>query len=168
MLTEMVECGCKLDEKMKAMLSEIKENIQGTNSDRKETGTQINGVDQKEERNIQPEQNEETRIWKNEERLRNLQDIFKHSNIWIIGVPEGEEEDQKMENLFEQRMKENFPNLAKEIDFQEVQEAQRVPKKLDPRMNTPRHIIITLPKIKNKERILKAAKGESYLQRNSH
>ena len=45
-------------------------------------------------------------------------------------------------------MKENFPNLAKEIDFQEVQEAQRVPKKLDPRMNTPRHIIITLPKMK--------------------
>ena len=55
-------------------------------------------------------------------------------------------------------MKENFPNLAKEIDFQEVQEAHRVPKKLDPRRNTPRHIIITLPKIKDKERILKAAR----------
>ena len=52
---------------------------------------------------------------------------------------------------------ENFPTLAKEIDFQEVQEAQRVPKKLDPRRNTPRHIIITLPKIKDKESILKAA-----------
>ena len=60
-------------------------------------------------------------------------------------------------------MKENFPNLAKEIDFQEVrkvQEAQRVPKKLDPRRNTPRHIIIKLPKIKSKERILKAARGK--------
>ena len=55
-------------------------------------------------------------------------------------------------------MKETFPNLAKEIYFQEVQEAQRVPKKLDPRKHTPRHIIITLPKIKDKERILKAAK----------
>ena len=55
-------------------------------------------------------------------------------------------------------MKENFPNLAKEIDFQEVQEAQRVPKKLDPRRNTPRHIIITLPKIKDEERSLKAAR----------
>ena len=55
-------------------------------------------------------------------------------------------------------MKENFPNLAKEIDFQEVQEAQRVPKKLDPRRNTPRHIIITLPKIKEKERILEEAR----------
>ena len=55
-------------------------------------------------------------------------------------------------------MKENFPSLAKEIDFREVQEAQRVPKKLDPRRNTPRHIIITLPKITEKERILEAAR----------
>ena len=77
----MVEFGHKLDKKMKAMLRETKENVQGTNSDVKETGTQINGVDQKEERNIQPEKNEETRIQKNEERLRNLQDIFKCSNI---------------------------------------------------------------------------------------
>ena len=55
-------------------------------------------------------------------------------------------------------MKENFPSLAKEIDSQEVQEAQRVPKKLDPRRNTPRHIIITFPKITQKERILEAAR----------
>ena len=55
-------------------------------------------------------------------------------------------------------MKENFPNLAKEMDFQEVQKAQRVPKKLDPRRNTPRHIIIKLPKMKDKERILKVAR----------
>ena len=80
-LTELVEFGQKLDEKMKAMLRETKENVQGTNSEAKETGTQINGVDQKEERNIQPENNEETRIQKNEEKLRNLQDIFKCSNI---------------------------------------------------------------------------------------
>ena len=60
----MVEFGHKLAEKMKAMLRETKENVQGTNSDGKETGTQTNGVDQKEERNIQPEQNEETRIQK--------------------------------------------------------------------------------------------------------
>ena len=80
-------------------------------------------MEQKEEINIQPEKNEETRIkkTKNEERLRNLQDNFKHSNIRIVGVPEGEEEDQEVENLFEKIM-ENFPNLAKEIDFQEVQE----------------------------------------------
>ena len=58
-------------------------------------------------------------------------------------MPEGEEEEQEIENLFEKIVKENFPNVAKELYFQEVQEAQRVPKKLDPRRNTPRHIIIT-------------------------
>ena len=72
-------------------------------------------------------------------------------------MPEREEEEQDIENLFEKIM-ENFPNLAKEIDFQEVQEAQRVPKKVDPKRNTPRHIIIKLPKMKDKERILKAAR----------
>ena len=70
----------------------------------------------------------------------------------------GEEEGQEIENLFEQIMKENFPNLAKEINFQEVQEPQRIPKKLDSKRNTPRHIIITLPKMKQKERILHAAR----------
>ena len=74
-------------------------------------------------------------------------------------MPEGEEEKQEMENLFEEIM-EKFPNLAKEIDFQEVQEAQRIPKKLDPMKHTPRYIVITLPKVKNKERILKAARGK--------
>ena len=102
MRTELVEYCHILEEKVKAMKSEIKENVQGTNSEGKKTRTQINGVDQKEERNIQPEKNEETRIRKNEERLRNLQDILKCSNIRIIGVPEGEEEEQKIENLFEQ------------------------------------------------------------------
>ena len=139
MLTELVEYGCKIKEKVKAMQSEIKENVQETNSDVKEAGTQINGLEQKEEMNIQPELNE---------RLRNCQDNFKRSHIRMIGVPEGEEEEQEMENLFEKIMKENFSNLAKEIDFQEVQEAQRIPKKLEPRKHTPKHIIITLPKIK--------------------
>ena len=117
------------------MKSEIKENVERTNSDGNETGTQINSLEQKEEINIQPVQNEESKIQKSEERRRNVLENFKHSC-----------------------MKENFPILTKEIDFQEVQEAQRVPKKLDPRRNTPRHIIITLPKIKDKERILKAAR----------
>ena len=90
----------------------------------------INDLEQKEKIKIQPEQNEEIRIQKND-KFKNLWDNFKYSNIWIIGVPE-EEEKQETENLFEKIMKENFPNLAKEIDIQ-VQEAQRVPKKLDPK-----------------------------------
>ena len=69
---------------------------------------------QKEEINIQPEKNDETRIQKNEERLRNFQDNFKHSNIRIIGVPEGQKEEQEIENLFEKIMNENFPNLSKD------------------------------------------------------
>ena len=64
-LTELVEFVRKPDEKMNPMPRETKENVQGTNSEAKETGTQINSVDQKEERNIQPEKNEETRIQKN-------------------------------------------------------------------------------------------------------
>ena len=64
-----------------------------------------------------------------------------------------QEEEHEIENIFEKIVKENFPNLATEIDFPEIQEAQRVPKNLDPRRNTPRHIIIKLPKIKVKGRI---------------
>ena len=100
-LTEMADYCHQMEEKVKTMQSEIKENVQGTNSNRKETGTQINDLDQKEEGNIQPEQNEERRIQKNEERLRNFQENFKHSNIQITGVPEGEEEQQEIKNLVE-------------------------------------------------------------------
>ena len=98
-------------------------------------------MEHKEEINSQPAQNEETRIQKkkNEKTIRN---ISKSANIQITRMPEGEKEEQEIENILEKIMKENFPNLVKEIDFQEVQEAQRVPKKLDPRRNTPRHIII--------------------------
>ena len=81
MLTEMVEYGREIEEKVKAMKSEIKKNIQGTNSKGKETWTQINNLEQKEGINIQPEKNEETRIQKNEERLSNLQDNVKRPNI---------------------------------------------------------------------------------------
>ena len=80
--------------------------------------------------------------------------MFQYPNY---RVPEREEQEQEIENLLEQITKENFPNLGKEIDFQAVQEAQRVPRKLDPKRNTPSHIIIKIPKIKY-ERILKAAR----------
>ena len=116
MLTEMIEYSRKIKEEMKAIQSEIKKNMQGTNSEGKESGTQINNLEQKEEINIHLVQNEETRVQKNEERLRNLQENFKHFNILIIGVTEGEEEEQKIENLFENTMKENSPIWWKEIN----------------------------------------------------
>ena len=71
-------------------------------------------MEQREKINTQLEQNEETRIQKSEESLINLWDNLKCSNIQIIGVPEGQEQEQEIENLFEQIIKENFPNLAKE------------------------------------------------------
>ena len=101
MLRELIEYVHKIKEEIKDTLSEIKKNMQGTNCEGKETGTQINDLDQKEKINIQPEQKEETRIQKktkqNRERLKNLWDIFKCSNIQIVGVPEGEEDDQETE-----------------------------------------------------------------------
>ena len=81
MPTEMVEYGHKIKERVRVMKSELKENAQGINSDGKETGTQIHSLDRKEEINIQPEQNEESRIQKNEETITNLWDNFKCSNI---------------------------------------------------------------------------------------
>ena len=92
---------------------------------------------------------------KNKDSAGSLWDNFKQTNIRIITVPKGEEEEQEIENLFENIMKENFPNLVKE--------AQRVPNKMDPRRNTPRHIIIKIPKIKDKERILKASRERKRL-----
>ena len=100
MLTEMVEYSHKIEEKVKAMQSEIKKYICGANSEGRETRTQINDLEQREEINIQPQQNEEISIQKNEESLRNHWNNFKCSNVWITGVPGGEEE-QEIENLFE-------------------------------------------------------------------
>ena len=96
MLTEQIEVGRKMKEQMKDTQNEIKQNIQGTNSDRKETRTQINDLEQREEINIQLEQNEETRIQKNEERLRNLWDNLRHSNIQIIGVQKEKNNSKKL------------------------------------------------------------------------
>ena len=122
MLTELIE----LSQEMKATQSEMKQNIQGTNSEWKETGTQISSLDQKGKQRKTFNQNKmkKQEFKKNEERPRKLRDNFKYSNIQIIGVPEGEEEEQEIENSLEKIMKKNFPNLVKEIDFQEVQEAQ--------------------------------------------
>ena len=89
MLTELIELGRKMKKQMKDTESEIKQNVQGTTSEGKETRTPINNLEQKEKINIHPEQNEETRIQKSEERLIHLWDSLKSSNIWIIGVPEG-------------------------------------------------------------------------------
>ena len=94
---------------------------------------------------------------RNEDSLRNLWDNIKRNNIRIIGVPEGEEREKGPEKIFEEIIIENFPNMGKEIATQ-VQEAQRVPGRINPRRNTLRHTVIKLAKIKDKEKLLKAAR----------
>ena len=102
------------------------------------------------------EQNKVKRMKRIEDRLRDLWDNIKCTNILIIGVPE-EEKKKGYEKIFEEIIVEKFPNLKKEI-VNQVQEAQRVPHRINPRRNTPRHMLIKLTKSKYKERILKAVR----------
>ena len=94
---------------------------------------------------------------RNEDSLRELWDNVKRTNICIIGVPEGEEREKGTEKIFQEIIAENFPNMGKE-PLTQIQEAQRVPHKINPRRNTPGHILIKLTKIKDKEKISKAAR----------
>ena len=103
------------------------------------------------------EQNKEKRMKRNEDSLRDLWDNIKRTNICIIGVPEGEEREKGPEKIYEEIRVKNFPDMGKEIATQ-VQEAQRVPGRINPRRNTPRHIVIKLTKIKGKEKLLKATR----------
>ena len=102
------------------------------------------------------EQNKVKRMKRAEDSLRDLWENIKHTNIQIIGVPE-EEKEKEYEKNFEEIIVENFPNVEKEV-VNQVQEAQRVPYRINPTRNTPRHILIKLTKTKHKERILKAAR----------
>ena len=91
-----------------------------------------------------------------EDSLRDLWDNIKCTNIWIIRVPE-EEKKKRYQKIFDKIIVENFPNMEKEI-INQVQEVQRVPYRINPRRNMPRHILIKLKKTKHKERILKTAR----------
>ena len=101
------------------------------------------------------EQNKVKRMKRAEDSLRDLWDNIKHTNIWIIGVPEEEEKKKRYDKSFEEIIVENFPNMEKEI-VNQVQEAQRIPYRINPRRNMPRNILIKLTKTKHKERIWKA------------
>ena len=105
---------------------------------------------------------------RNEDSLRDLWDNIKHNNIRTIQVPEGEEREKGPEKILEEIIVKNFPNMGKEIATQ-VQEAQRVPYRINPRRNTLRHIVIKLAKIKDKE-IIESNKGKTTnnIQGNSH
>ena len=93
------------------------------------------------------EQNKEKRMKRIDDSLRELWDDIKRPNIRIIGVPEEEEKEKWTEKIFEEIIVENFPNMGKEV-VNQIQEAQRVPYRINPRRNMPRHILIKLTKIK--------------------
>ena len=108
------------------------------------------------------EQNKVKRRKRTEDNLRDLWNNIKCTNIRIIGVPEEEEKKKGYEKIFEEIIAENFPNMEKEI-VNQVQEAQRVPYRINPRRNMPRHILIKLTKTKHKERLLKEAREKQHI-----
>ena len=123
----------------------MKNTVEGIKSRPDEAEDRISDLKDKVEKNSQKEQEKEKRLRKNEEGLREMQDNMKRNNIHIIGIPEEEEEEQGIENLFDKVMMENFPNLMREKVTQ-LQETQRVPSKRNPKRPTARHIIIKMAK----------------------
>ena len=142
---------------MNNTITEMKTTLEGTNSRITEAEERIRDLEYRTVEFTAAEQNKEKRMKRNEDSLRDLWDNIKRNNIGIIGVPEGEEREKGSEKIFEEIIVENFPNMGKEIATQ-VQEAQRVPYRISPRRNTPRHIVIKLAKVKDKEKLLKAAR----------
>ena len=152
-----IETINKGQEEMKNTISELKNTVEGMKSRLDEAEDRISELEDKVEQNTQEEQEKEKRLRKNEEGLREMQDNMKCNYIRIIGIPEGEEEEQGIENLFEKVIMENFSNLMREKVTQ-IQEIYRVPSKRNPKRPTARHIIIKMANFQDKERILKAAR----------
>ena len=142
---------------MNTTITEMKTTLEGINSRITETEEHISDLEDRMVEFTVVEQNKEKRMKRNEDNLRDLWDNIKCNNIRIIGVPEEEERKKGPEKIFEEIIIENFPNMGKEIATQ-VQEAQRVPYWVNPRRNTTRHIVIKPAKIKDKEKLLKAAR----------
>ena len=140
---------------MNNAINEIRNTLEATNSRISEAEDGISEIEDRMVEINESERKKAKRIKRNEDNLRDLQDNMKCSNIRIIGVPE--KEDKNHEKILEKIIVENFPKMGKEIITQ-VQETQRVPNRINPRQNTPRHILIKLTKIKHKEQILKAAR----------
>ena len=138
-------------------INEIKNTLEGTNSRIMKAEDKISEVQDRMVEINESERKREKRIKRNEDNLKDFQDNIKRSNIRITGVPEEEDKKKDHEKILEEIIVENFPKMRKEIITQ-VQETQRVPNKINPRQNTPRHILIKLIKIKHKEQILKAAR----------
>ena len=147
---------------MNHTINEIKNSLEGINSRITEAEEWLSDLEDKVVEITTTEQNKEKRMQRIEDSLRDLWDNIKCTNIRIIGVPEEEEKKKGTEKIFEEIIVENFVNMGKEI-VNQVQEAQRVPYRINPRRNTPRHILLKLSKIKYKEKILKAAREKQQI-----
>ena len=147
---------------MNNAIDEIKITLEAINSRITEAEDRISEVEDRLVEIIESERKKEKRIKRNEDKLRDLQDNIKLSNIQIIGVPEEEDKKKGHEKILEEITVENFPKMGKEIATP-VQETQRVPNSINPRQNTPKHILIKLTKIKHKEQILKAAREKQQI-----
>ena len=135
---------------MNTTITEMNTTLEGINSRITEAEEQISDQEDRMVEFTAAEQNKEKRMKRNEDSLRDLWDNIKQNNIRIIRVPEGEVREKASEKIFEEIIVENFPNMGKEIAAQ-VQEAQRVPYRVNPRRKTRRHIIIKLAKLKTKK-----------------
>ena len=142
---------------MNNTITEMKNTLEGINNRITEAEEWISELEDKTVEITAEEQNKERRMKRIEDNLRDLWDNTKCTNIQIIGVPEEEEKKKGSEKISEEITGENFPIMGKEIVTQ-VQEAQRVPYRINPRKNTPTHILIKLTKFKFKEKVLRAAK----------
>ena len=145
----------KVQTEMNNTITEMKNTLEGINSRITEAEEWISDLEDRMVEFTAAELNKEKRMKRIEHSLRDLWDNIKCNNICIIGVPEGEEREKGPKKVFEEITVVNFPNMGKEIATQ-VQEAQRVPGRINPRRNTLRHIVIKLAKIKDKEKLLKA------------
>ncbi|KAI5942329.1 LINE-1 retrotransposable element ORF1 protein [Manis javanica] len=137
-------------------ITEMKQTLEGIISRMDKTQEAIDGIKIREQEQIKADIERDKRISRNETILRELCDQSKRNNIHIIGVPEEEERGKEMENILEEIIAENFTKLGEEI-IEQTTETHRTPNRKDPRRTTPRHII-KLARIKDKERVLKAAR----------
>ena len=142
---------------MNNTIIEMKNTLKGINSSITEAEEQIRDLEDRMVEFAATEQDKEKRLKRNEDSLRDLWDNIKRTNIHIIGVPEGEEREKGYEKIFEEIIVKNFPNMGKEIATQ-VQEVQRVPGRINPRINMLRHLVIKLTNFKDKEHLLKATR----------
>uniref|UniRef100_A0A9L0T1N6 LINE-1 retrotransposable element ORF1 protein n=1 Tax=Equus caballus TaxID=9796 RepID=A0A9L0T1N6_HORSE len=142
---------------MKSTMEEIKKNLDSLNSRVDNMEDRISNLEDRNIEMLQVEEERELRLKRNEETLRELSNSIRRCNIRIIGISEGEEKEKGAEGLFKEIIAENFTNLGREMELH-VTEANRSPNFINARRPTPRHIVVKLTNVNDKEKILRAAR----------